>query len=206
MTNEPSAGKMKYTVSGAVLAGGRSRRMGFNKAFIESGGRSILARVLDVVSSVIPSPVIIANEIDLYSGLGAPVIPDDIPGAGSIGGIYTALNHSDADYVFVAACDMPWLDAGCVSRVVEAVDGSECVVPFISGRLHPMHAAWSKGCVEKLEAAIRAGNLRIGDLLARLALRRLDASTFIGLPIERSVENVNTREDLERTGLDEKKG
>lgn len=196
---------MNRSFSGAILAGGQSRRMGFNKAFLELEGSTVIARAVHVMTAVFSSPVIIANDTTLYGHLGLPVYPDIIKDAGSLGGIYTALYHSK-DYAFVVACDMPWLDPGCVRRVLDNVDGEDCVIPFISGRLHPMHAAWSKGCMNEIEAMINQGNLRINDLLKRLSIKRLTEEHFGGLPIERSVENVNTRQDLERTGLDEKNG
>ncbi len=178
--------------------------MGFNKAFIEIDGSTVAARAVAVMTSIFDSPIIIADNTTLYSHLGLPVYPDVIKDAGSLGGIYTALYHSK-DYAFVAACDMPWLDAGCIRRVLENVEDEDCVIPFISGRLHPMHAAWSKRCMGEIETRINKGNLRINDLLKHLRLKRLTEEYFRGLPIERSVENVNTPEDLERTGLDEKK-
>jgi molybdopterin-guanine dinucleotide biosynthesis protein A len=178
--------------------------MGFNKAFIELEGLTVAARAVAVMTAIFDSPIIIADNTTLYSHLGLPVYPDVIKDAGSLGGIYTALHHSK-DYAFVAACDMPWLDAGCIKRVLENVDGEDCVIPFISGRLHPMHAAWSKRCMGETESMINRGNLRINSLLERLNIKRLTEEYFTGLPIERSVENVNTPEDLERTGLDDKK-
>ena len=178
--------------------------MGFNKAFIELEGLTVAARAVAVMTAIFDSPIIIADNTTLYSHLGLPVYPDVIKDAGSLGGIYTALHHSK-DYAFVAACDMPWLDAGCIKRVLENVDGEDCVIPFISGRLHPMHAAWSKRCMGETESMINRGNLRINSLLERLNIKRLTEGYFTGLPIERSVENVNTPEDLERTGLDDKK-
>lgn len=178
--------------------------MGFNKAFIELDGSTVAARAVAVMTAIFDSPIIIADNTALYSHLGLPVYPDVIKDAGSLGGIYTALHHSN-DYAFVAACDMPWLDAGCIRRVLENVDGEDCVIPFISGRLHPMHAAWSKRCMREIEDVIGEGNLRINSFLKRLRIKKLTVEYFEGLPIERSVENVNTPEDLERTGLDDKK-
>ncbi len=194
---------MRHSFTGAILAGGQSRRMGFNKAFIELDGSTVIARAASVMSSVFDSPIIIANDTALYGRLGLPAYPDVIRDAGSIGGIYTALHHS-SDYAFVVACDMPWLDAGCIRAVLESVNGEDCVVPFIGGRLHPMHAAFSRRCMVEMEAMIAEGNLRVNDLLGRLNVRRLPEEHFKGLPIARSVENVNTPEDLERTGLNER--
>ena len=196
---------MKPTFSGAILAGGMSRRMGFNKAFIKIDGIPIIERASRTMAAVFSSPVIIANDTTLYSHLGLPVYPDVIKDAGSLGGIYTALFHSKEEYAFVTACDMPWLDAGCIRRVLENVEGEDCVIPFISGRLHPMHAAWSKNCMKEIENMIDEGNLRINDLLGRLRIKKLGEESFKGLPIVRSVENVNTKDDLERTGLDDER-
>lgn len=196
---------MSHTFSGAILAGGMSRRMGYNKAFIEVDGTSIIERAARAMSAVFASPVIIANDTALYSRLGLRVLPDVIKDAGSLGGIYTALFHSKEDYAFVTACDMPWLDAGCIRRVLESVKDEDCAIPFISGRLHPMHAAWSKDSMKQIEEMIKEGNLRINDLLGRIRIKKLSLDAFEGLPIEKSVENLNTAADLERTGLDEKK-
>lgn len=196
---------MSHTFSGAILAGGMSRRMGYNKAFIEIDGASIIERAALAMSAVFASPVIIANDTNLYSHLGLPVFPDVIKDAGSLGGIYTALFHSRKDYSFITACDMPWLDAGCIRRVLESVTDEDCVIPFISGRLHPMHAAWSKDSMKHIEAMIKDGNLRINDLLGKIRIKKLGKDAFEGLPIEKSVENLNTAVDLERTGLDDKK-
>jgi len=196
---------VRHTFSGAILAGGMSRRMGYNKAFIEVDGTPIIERAARAMSAVFESTVIIANDTKLYSHLGLRVLPDEIKDAGSLGGIYTALSHSKEDYAFVAACDMPWLDAGCIRRVIESAGGEDCVVPFISGRLHPMHAAWSKDSMKQIEAMIRDGNLRINDLLGGIRIKKLGMECFEGLPIEKSVENLNTAADLERTGLDDRK-
>lgn len=197
---------MKPSFSGAILAGGQSRRMGFNKAFIELEGSTVIARAARTMKAVFDSPAIIANDTTLYGNLGLPVYPDIIKDAGSLGGIYTALYHSKEDYAFVIACDMPWVDPGCIKRVLDNAGGEDCVIPFISGRFHPLHAAWSKRCMSNIEAMINQGNLRINDLIKKLNIKALTEEQFTGLPIARSVENVNTPQDLERTGLDEKNG
>lgn len=195
---------MKIKMTGAILAGGQSRRMGFNKAFIDTAQGTIIERTVRVVGSVFDPAFIVANDIALYGGLGLPVHEDIIKGAGSLGGIYTALYLSGSEHAFVTACDMPHLDAGCVRAVAKKASEADCVIPFIGGMLHPMHAAYSRRCMPAIEEMARAGNLRINDLFGKIDTMRLTEKDFPGLDISRSVENVNTRDDLKRAGIDEK--
>ncbi|MBW7956266.1 MAG: molybdenum cofactor guanylyltransferase [Deltaproteobacteria bacterium] len=191
-------------MTGAILAGGQSRRMGFNKAFIDTPQGTIIERTVLVVESIFDPVFIIANDIALYGGLGPLVHEDIIKGAGSLGGIYTALYRSESEHAFVTACDMPHLDAGCLMAVAERASEADCVIPFIGGMLHPMHAAYSKRCMSAIEEMVRAGNLRINDLFGKVDTVRLTEKDFPGLDISKSVENVNTRDDLKRAGIDEK--
>lgn len=182
-------------MTGALLAGGKSERMGFNKALIEVDGVTIIEREAVLLRKVFDEVFIVANEIPLYEGLSLRIYSDIIKGAGSIGGIYTALFHSPSEYVFVAACDMPFLDERAV-RLISSITGYDAVIPDIGGRLHPLHALYSKKCMKTVEEVIRAGDLRISNLVKRLHVKKLSREDFKDIPIESSVENINTREDL----------
>ena len=184
--------------------------MGTDKAFIDLGGETIVERAVRVLAPLFDDFFIVANDIPAYRGLGPDVYPDIIEGAGSLGGVYTALERSAAGWCFVAACDMPLLDAGAVEAVVEAAleraDRFDVVVPFCGGRTHPMHGAYRKGIAGAIGEMIRSGELRINELLGRVRTLRLDAGYFSqrGVDIERSVANVNTAGDLERLGIEVK--
>ncbi len=184
-------------MTGAVLAGGQSRRMGANKAFIEVDGTAIIERVLGVLSEVFDRKLIIADEVNLFKGLGAEAIPDFYKGAGSLGGIYTALLNSSSEQAFVTACDMPDINAGAVQRLISTpAEGALVVVPFIGGRLHPMHAMYDKRCLDPIEEMIKKKDLRIMTLFDRVKVKRLTESDFKGVDIEASVANINTRQEL----------
>jgi len=192
-------------MTGAILAGGMSRRMGFNKAFIKTAeGSTIIERSLRLFREEFDGLFIVANDLLLYEHLGARVVSDIIKGAGSLGGIYTAVLHSKDSSVFVAACDMPTLDANAVRKTIEVpLGGFDAVVPFIGGRYHPMHAVYSRKCLKPIKAMIDEGDLRVTGLFDKIRVKRLTEQHYGGLPIESSVENVNTRDDLERTGHSE---
>lgn len=191
-------------MTGAILAGGSSRRMGTNKAFIKIDGSTIIERSVKLFREVFDDLYVVANDVLLYEHLDARVVSDIIKGAGSLGGIYTAVFHSRDKSVFVAACDMPSLDREAIRRTAETpLGGFDAVVPFIGGRYHPMHAVYSRKCLKPIKAMIEEGNLRVTDLLDRIRVKRLTEDDFRGLPIESSVENVNTRDDLKRIGRGE---
>lgn len=193
---------MKPITTASILAGGMSRRMGFNKAFIKVGGQSIIERSLKTLRSVFEEVNIIADDIALYGNLGAVVWPDAVKKAGSLGGVYTALVRSPGERVFVIACDMPAVEAASVKRTVELFTGGDAAVPFIGGRFHPMHAVYAKSCVKPIEEMIRAGNLRINSLLDRIKVQRLTEDAYNGLAIAASVTNINTKEDLSKAGIE----
>jgi len=184
-------------MTGAVLAGGQSRRMGTNKAFIEVEGVPIIERVLAVLGEVFERRLIIADDVHLFHGLGATAIPDYYKGAGSLGGIYTALLNSDSRQTFVTACDMPDIRPEAVKRLISTPrDDALVIIPYINGRLHPMHALYDKRCLAPIEEMIKKGELRIMDLFNEIKIKKLTEDEFSGVDIAASVANINTRQEL----------
>ena len=82
----------------AILAGGQSRRMGTDKALLPINGQSLIERVAARCQTLDLPLIIIANQVERFAGLGLPVYPDEIPDKGSMGGIYTALVHSQTPH------------------------------------------------------------------------------------------------------------
>ncbi len=184
-------------MTGAILAGGMSRRMGANKALIKLNGETIIERTVRLFKGIFDETLIIANEPFLYEGLSTRICADIHEGAGSLGGIYTAIFHSKGPHVFVAACDMPFLDRNAVLKVIEN-PATDAVIPFIQGRFHPMHALYSRGCMSRIEALIKEKDLRLSSLIEKIRVRRLIEDDFPAIDIVASVENINTKEELER--------
>ncbi len=183
-------------MTGAILAGGKSRRMGFNKAFIKINDETIIERSLRLFKKEFDEVYIVANDPLLYENLDVRVVSDIIRGAGSLGGVYTAILHAKGDFVFVAACDMPYLDGAAIRKILKSKGRFDAVVPFINNRYHPMHALYSRKCLHSIESMIKEGDLRITGLFERIRAKKLLENDFKGLHIEASIENINTREDL----------
>ena len=176
----------------AILAGGRARRLGgINKGALQVGGVTIVDRQLAVLHSVTPSVFVVGTPDPLWTTRGLRIVEDDITGAGPLGGIYTALLHSPAERTLVVGCDMPFLDAGVLERLV-TVDDADVVVARSGRGIEPLCAIYSRACA--------------ADMRERLARGAYEASVLpsgvriVEVSVERELVflNVNTPHDYER--------
>jgi len=185
-------------MTGAILAGGRSTRMGTNKAFLEFGGVRIIDGLLAKIRPLFPETLIIASDREAYAGLGVAVIADRIPGKGSLGGIYTAVAHGAFPQTFCIACDMPLASPAVIAHLRDQAPGYDVVVPRTADGYQPLHAVYGKHCLPHMEAMIRADRLKIDRLFPLVRVRTVGEAELRRLdPTLRSFINVNTREELE---------
>jgi molybdopterin-guanine dinucleotide biosynthesis protein A len=185
-------------MTGAILAGGRSTRMGTNKALLEFGGVRIIQGLLSKIRPLFPEILIVANDQAAYADLGVPVIPDRIPEKGSLGGIYTAVYHSAFPQVFCIACDMPLASPAVIAHLCGLAPGYDVVVPRTAEGYQPLHAVYGKTCLPHMEEMIGANRLKIDRLYPRVRVRTVDEAELRGLdPSLGCFINVNTREELE---------
>ncbi len=190
------------TISGIILAGGGSRRMGgINKALLRVGGRPIVERAAEVLKSVLPQVLLITNSPEEYEFLGLPMFRDLIPDKGALGGLYTGLNACSSDQVFLLGCDMPFLNGriiSCMAAMARAED-RDILVPRVKNKLQPMHAVYSRRCLSTIEQYMNRRDLRILTFFPRVDVREIPQEDFFPYdPHFRFVMNINTPKDLER--------
>ncbi|HET7034085.1 MAG TPA: molybdenum cofactor guanylyltransferase [Thermomicrobiaceae bacterium] len=194
-------------LSAAILAGGRSRRMGHDKALLEIAGRPMLELVAERAAAVADELFIVASGRPEYARFGFPVVEDRFPGLGSLGGIYTALVAAAHPYCLVVGCDMPLLHPALLRYLAEQTHDYDALVPALAAErsdqggeetLEALHAIYSRAAAPVLEARLRAGQLKIADALAGLRLRRVDEATIRRFdPQLRSFLNVNTPDQVD---------
>lgn len=184
-------------VSAAVMAGGKSRRMGRDKAWLDVGdGRPIVQRVIDVVREVADEVFIVAND-EKFAALGLRVVPDRFPDGGALGGIATGIGAAAHDRVLVVACDMPFLSSQVLRYLVEQADDVDAVVPRVGGEYETLHALYSKACLAPIERALAAGKMRVVSFFGDVRIRALEEHDLRPVDPElRSFTNVNTPEEL----------
>lgn len=161
-------------ISGYVLAGGASSRMGLDKALLPWGGGSLLERAAGVLRQTFGN-VVIVGAPQRYSHLGLPVIGDAVPGLGPLGGLLTALRHRklsspDPGWIVLLACDMPLVDRGTLQELageIEAHPGAAAIVPETESGLEPLCAAYHVRLLPAVEEAAEHGgrSLKMQDFV-----------------------------------------
>ena len=152
------------TISAAILAGGRSSRMGVNKSFVRVHGRPLIERIIESVDSLGLALFIIAPPSD-YAPLGRPVYPGLTPGQGPLGGVYTALSYSRTPYTLVVGCDFPFLNRDLLRFMLDLRAGYDVVAPLDPvGHLQGLQAVYSQACRAPIARDLAAGRLEPQDL------------------------------------------
>lgn len=188
--------RKKADVTGIILAGGKSSRMGKNKALLEIGGERIIDKAVSLFKSLFKEVILVTNTPEEYAGLDVKVVTDIFPGKGSLGGIYTGMVYASCDYSFVVSCDMPFLKRELIEYLIDIKDGFDVVVPRLRTGHEPLHAAYSKECLKPIEALIKKDDLRIIGFYPKVRVKEVledELAPFISEPSP--FININTPGD-----------
>ena len=191
---------MQIDVTGVLLAGGNSRRMGEDKRYLVVGEQTLLERGLAVLRSIFQEVLVVIAQDSLPLNVDARVMRDLVPDCGSLGGLYTGLTQATTPYIFLVACDMPFLDPAVITQFTSRRASADIVMAKLAARLHPMHALYGKRCLPVVDQMIQARQLKIQGMVSHSSLRVryvTEADLLTIDPFGRSFHNVNTPADLE---------
>jgi molybdopterin-guanine dinucleotide biosynthesis protein A len=184
-------------ISGIILSGGKSSRMGKNKAFIEIDGVPIIQRIYDLFKTIFSEIVIVTNQMELFQNFDAKIYRDLIPNQGVLGGLYTGIFCSSLPHIFCVACDMPFLKGPVIRYLIEKMDDYDVVVPRTKDGLQPLHAIYSRNCLDPIRKIIEQKQLKIIDFYPMVKVNIVEEKEFRSLdPARESFLNVNTPEEL----------
>lgn len=179
-------------LAAAILAGGRASRFdGVNKGTLMIGRSAIIDRQLDTLREVAREIFVVGREDVEWSSRGLPVVADEIPGAGPLGGIYTAIIRSPRERTLVVACDMPFL-SGTLLRTLAAVKDADVVIPRHRNGYEPLCAIYSRACADDIRQRLAQGMNEASRLPAGVRVTEFDVDN------ETFFVNVNTPHDYER--------
>jgi molybdopterin-guanine dinucleotide biosynthesis protein A len=185
----------KYTT--AIMAGGKSSRMGTDKAFVPLLGKPMIEHVLARVGSLGDEQIIITNSPQKYRYLGLPIFSDIYEDHGPLGGLHAALARAAYDHVLVVACDMPWLNYSLLEHMVSIRQSADVIVPRWSKFPEPLHAVYSKACLEAVTTCLEAQTLKLIAFYGRVRVRYLEREEVARFDARgRSFANINTPDDL----------
>ena len=184
----------------AIIAGGKSTRMGRDKAFVELLDKPLIESILTQVSALgQQQTILVTNQPESYAYLGLPMYADVLPDKGSLGGIYTALHYSHTLHTLTVACDMPFLNPALLRHMIGlcADDAVDVIVPRVEGYPEGLHAIYSQRCVQPIRARLEMDRLKVIGFYDSVRVRMLDEAEWQPFdPKGLSFYNVNTPDEL----------
>ncbi len=187
---------------GVILAGGRSRRMGFDKTGIRLTDETLLARAVRKMCDLFPEVLIVGRPTAAEYGLNAlpskvRLIEDIFRGHGPLGGIHAALSRAEADLLFVTACDMPFWERQLASLLISACQGFDAAVPRIGSYTEPLLACYSHACLPVIEAKLEQDENKVRGIFDAINIRYVPEAELNSVcdPIQAAF-NINCVSDL----------
>ena len=188
---------MKTT--GVILAGGKSSRMGQDKSMLEFHGETLIGRSVRELRGCVDELIIVGNHPEKYGFSDVREIKDSYRGIGPLAGIHAGLKVAAHRYVFVAACDMPFLEARLVRMLLEKADGYDVVVPRTGGFPEPLFAVYSKDCLPYIERNIEKKCFRVVDIYPHVKVNYIEEEAIRQVADPRQAfANINTQEEYRK--------
>ncbi len=190
----------RNSITPFILAGGKSRRMGTNKSFVRLGGKPLIEIIVKKVTEIFANkPVIITNHFADYAYLDCDMVSDIVKDKGPLGGIHAGLTSASTPYLFVFACDMPFVEKKFVDYMISRLRDEDILIPKNGERVEPLHAIYSKRCLPAVEKHLNEDHRRVQDFFGDVNIAYVEQYEMNRLNLsEGYFINVNTVEDLSK--------
>lgn len=194
----------KVNLSGVILAGGQSRRMGAPKALLTVHHEKLIERQVRILKQLCSEVILVTNEPKTYLPFvdsDVRIITDYFPGQGPLAGMHAGLSLAQYEDVWIVGCDMPYLSIQAATLMLgrKRERGSDAVIPSVEGRLHPLHGIYDKRCADQIASMLTRNQRRVNAFLDDIAYESINEWTFeqSGIAI-RFVFNMNTPEEYDQ--------
>lgn len=187
--------------TGIILAGGKSSRMGTNKALLKINGKTVIENVVEELRSIVNNILIVTNSFEEYEFLRLPMVEDRWKGMGPLAGIQAGLNTSKTERNLLVACDMPFISSQLGGVLLRELSEYQAVVPEINGQLHPLFAAYRKEVSVEIEKSLEQNQLRIRGIFQNIHVKIMDNMEICrkGISLRESdLFNMNHPEEYEQ--------
>ena len=186
----------KREVTGIILAGGVSSRMGKDKGLCEFKGKSLVSYAIEALFPICDTILISSNNTEDYQKFGLDVVVDEHKNIGPIGGIYSSLSRSATKHNLVISCDTPFINTQLLEYVLENVDGYDIVVPeHGNSYIEPLAGYYSTSVISVLEDSIKAIDFKLMNLFSKVKYKSIKVDTISGYSAK-LFKNLNTPSDL----------
>ncbi|GAB7026865.1 molybdenum cofactor guanylyltransferase [Geotalea toluenoxydans] len=186
-------------ITGVILAGGTSSRMGSNKALLPYQGRRLIENVYGHLAAVFTEVLVVTNAPQQYRFLPCMKVKDVFAGGGALAGIHAGLCQSGSPAVFVVACDMPYLNEAFIRHLASKAASVDVVIPRGPAGLEPLHAVYGRGCLAAMEASLIRGEKKISSFFGETTVEIVTEEHITTFDPEfKSFRNINTPMDYYR--------
>jgi molybdopterin-guanine dinucleotide biosynthesis protein A len=190
---------MYSDITGVILAGGKSSRMGVNKSFLKLGNQTIIERIVDLMKSIFSEVIIITNTPDEYKFLNLPLYEDIYKWKGPLAGIHSALTHSQTEKIFVLSCDVPLMSKKMIEYIIEYKSDKPIVFCEAAGYHQPLVGVYSKNILSEIEKFINDNE--VNDKSFHQLLKSVNAEIIhpeqLSFYKNEMFTNVNKPEDMQ---------
>ncbi|MEN8115931.1 MAG: molybdenum cofactor guanylyltransferase [Bacteroidota bacterium] len=181
-------------ITGIILAGGKSSRMGTDKALLELGGITLLEKAIGLCQSACSS-ILISSNNPKHRKPDIPLIPDEIENCGPMGGIYSCMKKSLTDWNFVVSVDSPLVIPEFIGYLISETEDCDVVVPVHSKGKEPLIALYHKQCLPEMERMLRSGNFKMHNLFHSVKTKWIDTNEWL-VKYPKLFYNINRPEEL----------
>ena len=179
-------------ITGVVLAGGESRRMGSDKSLLLLGGAPFIDHSYRCLEALFEEVILVTNTPGLYQHLPCRKVPDLYVGQGALAGIHSGVHHARFERAFVVACDMPLLSPAVIRHVCSRAQEAEVVIPRTAMGIEPLHALYHKSCLPAIEAVLEAGGRKVAGFFPAVKVSEVAPAELEPIDGEgRSFRNIN---------------
>ncbi len=182
-------------VTGIILAGGKSSRMGEDKGLMLIEGIPMVEYIINVFKSL-NIPILIISNNEKYQQFGLPVFPDLVHEKGPAGGIMTALSNTKTQTNFIVSCDTPFITKELILFLLKKHQNSQITYPVHENRAHPLIGVYEKDTDHFFQESIEVGELKLMSILKKAKTNRVNLPSSIFLNEKNCLANINTREEL----------
>lgn len=186
----------KNDITGYVLAGGKSSRMGADKGLLLFNEEPLVLRIIKQLQSSCSRVIIVSGNKE-YKIFGLEVIGDLVNEMGPAGGIYSALQHTWSERNFITSCDMPFISSGGVQYMIQQATHSQITLPLYRGKVQPLFGVYPGNCVSEWKRLIDRGIIKLQTMLTHFDLRKIETEKN-DLFNEHFFTNVNDKTELDK--------
>ena len=183
-------------ITGIILSGGKSKRMGSDKGFIEIEGKPMIQHVIEHVWPLCDQLLISTNREE-YNRFGFPVIPDVIDDAGPAGGIISCLPEAQNEKCIIISCDLPYASTTLLKKLISVSDNHDITIPISGSFLQPLCGIYKKHIFKGFTDLVEAGQYSMQKLIHQFSLNIVNQGDLKDIDLHKELKNINNKSDLD---------